>query len=116
MIISVEELRQFIATDETDSALEFRIQALESFICKWTNNDFINRETKEREYPPDVKMGAINALKWDFAMRDKIGISSETISRHSVTYADAAGNSDGNASGYPLAVIGFLKPYMRGSF
>lgn len=116
MLISVEEVRQFIDTDETDSALEFRIQALESFICKWTNNDFINRETMQKEYPPDVKLGAINALKWDFAMRDKIGISSETISRHSVTYADAAGNGDGTTSAYPLAVIGFLKPYMRARF
>lgn len=114
MIISVAELRQFVTTDETDQALEFRIQALESFICSYTNNEFKNRSTGEAEYPFDVKMGAINMLKWDIEMREKVGVASETISRHSVTYVSVDGdNSDG---GYPKAVLGFLKPYKRARF
>lgn len=114
MILSVEELRQFVSTDEPDQALEFRIQALESFICAYTNNDFKSRRTGEAVYPPDVKMGAINMLKWDFESRDKIGIASETVSRHSVTYADASG--DNATAGYPKAVLGFLRPYRRAQF
>lgn len=114
MIISVDELKQFVSTDETDQALEFRIQALESFICKYTNNDFVNRKTGEKDFPPDVKMGAINVLKWEYSQRDKIGISSETISRHSVTYANIADSEKNN--GYPAMVIGFLKPYMKARF
>lgn len=114
MIISVEELRQFVTTDETDQALEFRIQALESFICSYTNNNFKNRRTGVVEYPADVKMGVINALKWDIESREKIGVSSETISRHSVTYTAVDG--DNTSGGYPKAVIGFLKPYMKARF
>lgn len=114
MIISVDELRQFVSTDESDQVLEFRIQALESFICAHTNNNFINRTTGEKDYPPDVKLGLINLVKWDFANRDKLGISSETISRHSVSYSDI---SEGDYSGgYPKALTGFLQPYMKARF
>ena len=114
MIISVDELRQFVNTDESDSALEFRIQALESFICKYTNNDFINRETGEKDYPSDVKMGAIEMFRWNMNNKDKAGIASETLSRHSVSYFDA---SESNYSaGFPVSVVGFLKPYMKARF
>ena len=114
MIISVAELRQFVTTDETDQALEFRIQALESFVCSYTNNEFKSRATGLKEYPADVKMGAINMLKWDIESRDKIGVASETISRHSVTYVSVDG--DNSTGGYPKAVMGFLKPYMKARF
>lgn len=114
MIISVEELKQFVSTDETDQALEFRIQALESFICRYTNNDFIDRKTGEKEFPTDVKMGAINMIQYDLTMRSKQGISSETISRHSVSYASIDENN--SVGGYPKAVIGFLKPYIKARF
>ena len=66
------------------------------------------------EYPIDVVMGAINMLKWDLENRDKVGIASETISRHSVTYFDM--NGDNSIMGYPKALLGFLKPYMRARF
>lgn len=40
MIISVNELRQYISTDEGDQALEARLQALELLIRGHTNNNF----------------------------------------------------------------------------
>lgn len=65
-------------------------------------------------YPADVRMGAANMLNWDLNNRDKVGISSETISRHSVTYSDLG---ESNSSiGYPSALTGFLKPYMKARF
>lgn len=114
MIFSVDEYRQFVSTDELDQVLEFRIQALESFICKYTNNNFINRETGERDYPPDVKLGAIEMMHWDANNRAKAGVASETLSRHSVSYFEP---SEGNYSaGFPASVVGFLKPYMKARF
>ena len=114
MIVSVAELKQFVSTSETDQQLELRIQAAESFICKHTNNDFINRTTGEKDYPPDVKMGVIEMLRWSVNNRDKAGIASETLSRHSVSYFEA---SEGNyIAGFPLSVVGFLKPYMKARF
>lgn len=114
MIFSVDEFRQFVSTDESDQLLEMKIQAVESFICKYTNNDFINRITGAKDYPLDVKTGAIEMLHWSINNREKAGIASETLSRHSVSYFDA---SEGNYSaGFPLAVVGFLKPYMKARF
>lgn len=45
MIISVEELRQYITTDEGDQALEGRLRALELLIRGHTNNNFQVRGT-----------------------------------------------------------------------
>ena len=65
-------------------------------------------------YPVDVKMGVANMLEWDLNNRSKVGIQSETISRHSVTYFSMDG--DNASMGYPKSLTGFLKPYMKARF
>lgn len=65
-------------------------------------------------YPEDVKIGVVNLLKWDLEKRDKAGVASETISRHSVTYQDLTG--DNSEGGYPKSLMGFLRPYKRARF
>ena len=65
-------------------------------------------------YPFDVQMGIINMLKWDLDNRNKVGIASESISRHSVTYFNMDG--DNSSIGYPKSLVGFLKPYMKARF
>lgn len=62
-------------------------------------------------YPEDVQEGVLNLLKWEFNMRSKTGIKSETISRHSVTYYDM--DTENSADGYPVSLIGFLEPYRQ---
>lgn len=62
-------------------------------------------------YPEDIQEGVINMLKWDFGLRNKIGIKSETISRHSVTYFDMDKNN--TLKGYPVSLLGFLEDYMK---
>lgn len=167
MIISVQDVRKYITTDLTDEVLEGKLQALESAIRKYTNNNFQNRNKRvitniingnlnldgyqyiangdtiqitqseyndglyvlsdslslydeenvtvtKIEYPPDIIMGAINLLDWDINKRDKVGIASESISRHSVTYFDMTG--DNSLISYPKSLVGFLKPYMKARF
>lgn len=176
MIMTVAELRQFVTTDEEDSTLEIRLQALELLIRAYTNNNFQKRafravavamaenklllqganpfktgdtlqiteselnaglvtvSTSSNEaitvneslydesgvvitkvvYPADVKLGVANMLKWQLENGDKVGVSSETISRHSVTYFDMSG--DNSTMGFPKAVLGFLRPYMKARF
>ena len=65
-------------------------------------------------YPIDVKMGVANMLEWDLNNRSKVGIQSETISRHSVTYFNLDG--DNASMGYPKSLTGFLKPYVKARF
>ena len=65
-------------------------------------------------YPADVKLGVANMLKWQLDNGDKVGVASETISRHSVTYFNMDG--DNSTMGFPKAVLGFLRPYMKARF
>ena len=66
------------------------------------------------EYPEDVKAGVLNLLKWEVENRDKVGIKSETISRHSVTYYDQ--DASNTVMGYPVSLLGFLAPYRKARF
>ena len=65
-------------------------------------------------YPEDIQVGIINLLKYEVDMRDKVGIKSESLSRHSVTYVDYDANNQ--VMGYPVSLLGFLKPYMKARF
>lgn len=175
MIISVEDARKYIDTTKSDEMLEDMLQALESLIRKYTNNNFqkiafrSKADIKEKKiicknvlfsvgdtiqvsyskyneglyvvegidannitvnsedlideanvqitrvvYPKDVKVGVINMLKWDLDNRNKVGIQSETISRHSVTYFNM--DNENSIEGYPKSLLGFLKPYMKARF
>ena len=174
MIISVEDVKKFITTAESDEVLEAKLQALELMIREYTNNNFQIRSirttcqvmtqklfcdyahfevgdtvqisqsiyndgiytiTEKDEsfitldkklidenavlvtkvmYPADVKMGVVKMLKWDLENPDKVGVQSETISRHSVTYFNMDG--DNSAMGYPKSLLGFLKPHKRPRF
>ena len=66
------------------------------------------------DYPLDVKLGAASMLDWELKNQDKVGIASETLSRHSVSYADP--NGDNYVMGYPKALTGFLKVYKKARF
>lgn len=178
MLMTVAELRRFIETEEDDQVLEAKLQALESLIRAYTNNNFQIRAYRsvavavaadnalivkhpapfavgdtlqvsesdlqngvlltvdavfddtitvaedladesgvvitKVKYPMDVKMGAVNMMKWELNNRDKVGVASETISRHSVTYFSMDG--DNSMMGYPRSLLGFLRPYKRARF
>lgn len=174
MILTVEELRRHVTTDEEDQALEERLSALELLIRAYTHNNFqqravrrmadiehgtmvmasnpfrvgdtvqvtesdfndglytvtaaddatitVNKSTFDEDdlyvtrvvYPMDVKMGVVNLMKWELDMRDKVGVASETISRHAVTYESMT--ADNSIMGFPKMLMGFLKPYMKARF
>lgn len=66
------------------------------------------------QYPYDIRMGIINLMKWEKNNRGKVGIKSETISRHSVTYFDQDANNQ--VMGYPVSLLGFLELYKKARF
>ena len=178
MILSVDELKKYITTEDDDSTLEAKLQALELLIRAYTNNNFQIRAFRavavavaegnkllfnstvpfkvgdtlqitesdfmqdelvtvlsvddssitvsgdlsdesgvvvtKVKYPMDVKMGIVNLMKWELDNREKVGVASESISRHSVTYVDQTG--DNTIMGYPVALMGFLKAYRKARF
>ena len=65
------------------------------------------------KYPPAIKLGVVKLLQYNAKMDDKVGISSESLSRHSVSYAQPSNDSVG---GYPASLMSFLKPYMKARF
>ena len=114
MVLSVEELRKHLTTEESDEVLEAKLEAMERVVKLYTNNNFKRHLTDTGEYPMDVKMGVVNLMKWELERRDKVGVSSESISRHSVTFFDMS--EENTAMGFPVALLGFLKPYKRVRF
>lgn len=65
-------------------------------------------------YPADVQKGVIDLMVWEVKNRAKVGIKSETLSRHSVTYYEQ--DSENQVMGYPVSLLGFLKPYVKPRF
>lgn len=61
------------------------------------------------QYPPDVIQCAVSMFAWKADIGDKVGVKSETLSRHSVTYED----SSGLFMGYPKGLLSALTPYRK---
>lgn len=176
MIISVEDLKNQLPDlkDQDDQILKKKLDAMETLVRNYTNNNFQNRKIRftaesnesvlngmspflkigdtvqisqsgvndglyvvegigenltvvdrdlfpvdhnlvtKVEYPFDVVIGVINLMKWETENRDKVGIKSETLSRHSVTYFDLDANNQ--SMGYPVSLLGFLELYKRARF
>ena len=68
------------------------------------------------EYPVDVVEGAIDLLDWELIQKgkEKSGVASETISRHSVSYVQRTG--DNTINGYPIELFNFCNEYMKARF
>lgn len=63
------------------------------------------------EYPLAVQAGVLSMIEWETTNKKKVGIKSETISRHSVTYYDQDTNN--TVMGYPVSLMAFCEPYMK---
>lgn len=184
MIVTVTKLREYVTTSLTDDELQEKLEALESAIRKYTNNNFQNRNIRfvcnavedilaasspylsigdtiqiseslynnglyviesktdnsitldkdlydesnilvtKIEYPKDIQMGVIDIMRWklknesqnydDNAEKD---IQSETISRHSITYAKDASESDLSIDfGVPKKYVANLVNYKKARF
>lgn len=61
------------------------------------------------KYPADVVQCAVDLYRWKQSMGDKVGIKSETLSRHSVTYED----STTLFMGYPVGILNGLILHMK---
>lgn len=76
--------------------------------------DEMNVRVTKVEYPADVVECCVNLMEWEATMREKVGIKSETLSRHSVTYYDQDVNNQ--VMGYPASMLGCLKAYKKARF
>lgn len=65
-------------------------------------------------YPADVIDCCLNLLEWEINFRAKVGVQSETLSRHSVTYVQQTG--DNTIEGYPVSIMSGLRKYKKARF
>lgn len=72
-------------------------------VDEYLNRAESNLVTKIK-YPADVVQCAVDLYKWKQTMGDKVGVKSETLSRHSVTYEDSATLF----MGYPVGILNGL--------
>ena len=61
------------------------------------------------DYPADVVDCCVNLMEWEMNNRGKVGIKSETLSRHSVTYEDSASMF----RGYPKGILSAVSHYRK---
>lgn len=94
----------YMITEITDSYVTFDSDIFD------THSNLVTKV----EYPEDVQQGVIELMTWEVKNRQKVGIKSETLSRHSVSYYDQDANNQ--VMGYPVALLGFLKPYIKARF
>lgn len=79
----------------------------------------VNEDTRDEDdvlvtkvvYPADVIDCCVNLLEWEKNNRAKVGVQSETLSRHSVTYFNQ--DSANQVMGYPVSLLGCLKAYRK---
>ena len=80
-----------------------------TFMVNENTTDEIAVLVTKVEYPADVVNCCVELLEWAVNFAGKVGIKSETLSRHSVTYEDSATMF----MGYPASLLGCLKPYRK---
>lgn len=105
---------QISGSDKNDGLYTVKEASDTTFTVNEKTRDEIELFVTQVEYPADVKMGVVNLLKYDLESREKAGVQSETISRHSVTYQ--AQDASNTVQGYPLHLMGFLKHYKKARF
>lgn len=82
-----------------------------SFTVDGNTHDEADMLVTKIVYPADVIDCCLNLLEWEKQNRAKVGIQSETLSRHSVTYF--AQDSGNQVMGYPVSLLGCLKAYRK---
>ena len=75
--------------------------------------DCENQIVTKIEYPEAVISTLVNILSWDERNGSKMGIQSESIGRHSVSYF--AQNDQNSLGGYPIHLFNPLKQFMMAS-
>ena len=110
----VGDTLQISGSEKNDGLYTVKETDDHSFSVNERTRDEIELFVTAVEYPADVKMGIVEMLKYDLEKREKAGVQSETISRHSVTYQVL--DKDNTVEGYPAHLMGFLRRHMKARF
>ncbi len=108
-MIDLDFAKRHLTSVPDDVTLQEKLNAAEAAVKAYTNNTFPAFRFPDG-LPLDVQMGIVNMVAWQLAADKKLGVASETLSRHSVTYVQ---NTEDSIMGYPKGLMAFCKPYRR---
>lgn len=102
--MTVEEVKALlrIQTNEHDSYLSAMIPLVEEYVQDYCNRDFKDAQGNVA-YPGGVKMAIAQMCQYHMKAS---GVQSESLSRHSITYAQS----------YPSEITNLLNTYRRPRF
>jgi hypothetical protein len=101
-------------TESSFSSGLFVVEAIEGDMIT-VNNTLIDEShvlVTKVQYPADVIDCAVELMEWYMNYGGKVGVKSETLSRHSVTYEDSATLF----MGYPVGILNGLKLHVKARF
>lgn len=106
-ITTLEKVKQTLNLKgkQKDEQITSLIPLVEEWIAGYTNQDMPDEDGK---YPRGYEKIAIKMIAYDLNNLEKQGIQSETLSRHSITYASGASSRD-----YPVDVTKGLRRQLR---
>lgn len=102
-ITTVEEVQKTLGIKGKEEQIEALIPQVEAWIAGYTNTPLPD---EEGNYPRGYKKIAIEMIGYDLNNIAKQGIKSESLSRHSVTYAS-------DTHDYPVAITKGLRRRLR---
>lgn len=103
--MTIDEVKAILRITGTqyDSYLTTILPLIEEFVADYCNRDFINPETGQVDYPGGVKVAIAKLCEYN--MKDS-QVQSETLARHSVTYASST-------TQFPAEISKMLRPYCK---
>lgn len=104
-ITTLEKVKETLGIkgNQKDEQIKSLIPQVEEWIAGYTNQDMPDKDGK---YPRGYEKVAIEMIGYDLNNIDKVGIKSETLSRHSITYA-------GDSRDYPVSITKGLRRRLR---
>lgn len=109
MFLSVGDTVQISASDVNDGLYVVKAVADDRIEVDKPLMTVENNMVTKIVYPVDVIQCAVDMFTWKKTMGSKVGIKSETLSRHSVTYED----SGSLFMGYPMGILSTLNLYKK---
>jgi hypothetical protein len=100
-----------ISVDTYDTLIEALIPIVEEDYLAIRNKAFDLDDSEETVYPTGSEGVAIRMIGYQLNVQGQFGISSESLSRHSITYQQSTGT--GAMAMYPTMITAGIKRYVE---
>lgn len=100
-----------IISGSYDELIDVIISDVEDYVIEYCNNDFINIDTNETEYPTGIKRVIIDMIKYNLFNNVDPNVQSKTLGDMSISYKSETMNNE-----YPESILRSLNKYRKVKF